>query len=69
MYKTKVSAHTKIAKKEVKMRRFNSGELAPQSGKYAVCDKNGRRMATVSMQKGDHLPPTQSSEYYYEYCE
>lgn len=51
------------------MRRFNPGDLAPQSGNYAVCDKNGRRMATVSMQKGDHLPPTQSSEYYYEYCE
>lgn len=48
------------------MHKLNPGDLAPKTGNYAVCDKNGRHMASVSVQKGDHLPPTQSSEYYYE---
>lgn len=51
------------------MRKLNPGDLAPQSGNYAVCDARGHRMATVRVQKGEHLPPTQSSEYYYEYEE
>ena len=49
------------------MQKLNPGDLAPRTGRYAVCDKNGRRMASVEMQQGDHLPPTQSSEYYYEF--
>lgn len=49
------------------MRRLNPGDLAPSTGNYAVCDANGRRMASVSVRRGEHLPPTQSSEYFYEY--
>ena len=51
------------------MHRLNPGDLAPKTGSYAVCDKNGRHMASVSVEKGEHLPPTQSSEYYYEFAE
>ena len=36
------------------MRKLNPGDLAPQSGSYAVCDARGHRMATVRVQKGEH---------------
>lgn len=48
-----------------KMKKYNPGDIAPQSGKYCVCDKNGKIMDKVDVEKGDHLPPTQSADYYY----
>ncbi len=48
------------------MRKFNPGDIAPMTGKYSVVDKNGKVLDTINCDKGNRLPPTQSSEYYYE---
>ena len=50
------------------MRKYNPGDIAPKTGKYSVCDKHGNVMDRVDVKEGDHLPPTQSSEYYYVCC-
>ena len=46
--------------------KFNPGEIAPTTGTYMVVDDNGQRQYTVDMNKGETLPPTQSSRYHYE---
>ena len=48
------------------MQKFNPGEIAPKTGYYEVVDANGKVLDTVSVQKGNRLPPTQSSEYCYQ---
>lgn len=47
--------------------KFNPGDIAPKSGKYCICDRNGTVLDKVDVEAGDHLPPTQSEEYYYKY--
>ncbi len=51
------------------MIRLESGEYAPKTGTYDVVDEHGTRQYTVDMQKGEKMPPTQSSRYHYEYNE
>ena len=46
--------------------KFNPGEIAPTTGTYTVVDEYGHRQYTVDMNKGETLPPTQSSRYHYE---
>ncbi len=46
--------------------RLQPGEIAPTTGTYNVVDENGRRQYTVDMNKGETMPPTQSSKYHYE---
>ena len=46
--------------------RMNPGETAQKSGSYRVVDEKGNVQNTVSVQKGQTLPPTQSSKYHYE---
>lgn len=46
--------------------KFQSGETAPKSGEYRVVDSNGKLVNKVSMQKGQTLPPTQSSKHHFE---
>ena len=48
------------------MKKFNPGEIAPETGFYKVVDKNGNILDKVSVAKGDRLPPTQSKDYCYE---
>lgn len=48
------------------MRKLNPGDVAPVTGKYCVMDKNGKCLDTITCDKGNRLPPTQSSEYWYE---
>ncbi len=48
------------------MRKFNPGDVAPESAKYRLVDANGRTLYVISCEEGHRLPPTQSSEYYYE---
>ncbi len=47
------------------MQKFNPGDIAPRSGRYSIVDGNGSHLDSVEVQKGNRLPPTQSSEYYY----
>ncbi len=49
------------------MQKFNPGDIAPRTGYYNVVDENGNVIDTVSVQKGNRLPPTQSSDYWYEF--
>ncbi|MDD3831199.1 MAG: hypothetical protein PHW00_00830 [Clostridia bacterium] len=46
--------------------KLNSGDTAPQTGTYRVCDKSGKVMNTAQVRKGQTLPPTQASGWYYE---
>jgi hypothetical protein len=46
--------------------KFNPGEIAPTTGTYYVVDNYGQRQYTVDLNKGETLPPTQSSKYHYE---
>lgn len=48
------------------LKKFNPGDIAPETGFYRVVDQNGRTLDKVSVSKGDRLPPTQSKDYYYE---
>ena len=48
------------------MKRFNPGDIAPETGFYRVVDQDGKTLDKVSVSKGDRLPPTQSKNYYYE---
>lgn len=57
-------AHTYT--KEVVMRKFNSGEIAPETATYCVIDSEGNVLKCVDVNKGDRLPPTESSHYHYE---
>ena len=47
------------------MTKFNPGDIAPKTAKYQVCDENGKVMDEIDVKEGDHLPPTQSENYYY----
>lgn len=62
--KNVLPAHTKNIKEE-HMQKFNPGDIAPKTCKYCVCDKDGKVLDRIDVKEGDHLPPTQSSEYYY----
>ena len=46
--------------------RLQPGETAPTTGTYYVVDESGNRQYTVDMNKGETMPPTQSSRYHYE---
>ena len=50
------------------MQRLNPGDIAPQTGCYNVIDGNGKVLDTVTVKKGNRMPPTQSSDYYYEFA-
>lgn len=49
------------------MKKFNPGDVAPRTGCYRVTDARGKTLDKISVNKGDRLPPTQSSDYYYEF--
>ncbi|MBQ9482534.1 MAG: YjzC family protein [Clostridia bacterium] len=49
------------------MQKFNPGEVAPRTGYYNVIDSNGSVLDTISVEKGNRFPPTQSSDYHYEF--
>ena len=49
------------------MTKLNPGDNAPKSGTYAILNSKGKKIGTVQVQKGNRMPPTQSSEYYYEF--
>lgn len=46
--------------------RLNPGDNAPETAMYSVVDENGRVLDRVEVEKGNRLPPTQSSSYHYE---
>lgn len=48
------------------MKKLNPGDIAPVSGSYHVVDSQGKILDTITVQKGNRLPPTQSSDFYYE---
>lgn len=48
------------------MIKLNSGETAPKSGTYRVVDRSGKVVNTVSVQKGETMPPTQSKQNHFE---
>ena len=48
------------------MRKLNPGDIAPISGRYKIVDEKGNCLDVISCDKGNRLPPTQSSDYYYE---
>ena len=45
--------------------KYNPGDIAPKTGKYCICDKDGSILDKVDVEAGDRLPPTQSEKYYY----
>ena len=48
------------------MSKWNSGDVAPETGKYSVVEKSGKKVNTVDLKKGQRFPPTQSSENHFE---
>ena len=49
------------------MTKLNPGDNAPRTGSYAILDAKGKKIGSVEVQKGKRMPPTQSSEYYYQF--
>ena len=49
------------------MQKFNPGEIAPRTGDYNVVESDGTVLDTVSVAQGNRFPPTQSSDYHYEF--
>lgn len=58
--------HILLSKEDV-MQKLNPGDIAPKTGYYNVVNANGEVLDTISVEKGNRMPPTQSSEYYYEF--
>lgn len=48
------------------MIKLKSGETAPKSGSYKVVDGSGKELYTVNVEKGETMPPTQSSGNHFE---
>lgn len=46
--------------------KLKPGETAPKSGTYKVVNKQGKTEYTVKMEKGETMPPTQSSGKHFE---
>jgi len=67
-YKYKKNVFTdKYSNKEVIMSiKLRPGETAPKSGTYKVVNKQGKTEYTVKMEKGETMPPTQSSGKHFE---
>ena len=42
------------------MKKYNPGDIAPQSGKYCVCDKNGKIMDKVDVEKVKDAVPAET---------
>ncbi len=48
------------------MKQLQAGEVAPKNGDYKIVGARGAVIGTVTMKKGDKLPPTRSSGQHYE---
>ncbi len=48
------------------MKTLRPGDIAPKSGSYKVVGSRGAVHGTVSVKKGDKLPPTQVPSQHYE---
>lgn len=48
------------------MIKLKSGETAPKSGSYNVVSRNGKVINSVNVEKGETMPPTQSSGNHFE---
>lgn len=46
--------------------KLNSGDTAPKTGTYKVVGSKGEVISSVKVNKGDKLPPTQSSSHHFE---
>ena len=46
------------------MKKFKSGDIAPETGFYRIVDKNGNTLYKIMVYKGDRLPPVEESYYY-----
>lgn len=46
--------------------RLQPGEYAPRTATYNIIDENGKKCGTVSVERGQKMPPTHSSNHYYE---
>ena len=49
------------------MTKLNPGDNAPRTGTYSILDAKGKKIGSVEVQRGNRMPPTQSSEYYYQF--
>ena len=45
---------------------YRPGDTCPKSGTYNVCNKEGRKVNTANLNKGETFPPTPHSGEYYE---
>lgn len=48
------------------MKSYKPGEIAPKSGEYKIVGLRGAVHGSVSVKKGDKLPPTQVASQRYE---
>ena len=46
--------------------KLNCGDTCPKSGSYKVIDAKGNVINSVWVCKGETMPPTQYSDFYYE---
>lgn len=46
--------------------KLKPGETAPKSGEYKVVNKKGKVEYSVRMEKGETMPPTQTSGNHFE---
>ena len=47
--------------------RLNCGDICPRTGAYKVIDRDGKTVGKVYVGEGETMPPTQSSDCYYEF--
>ena len=46
--------------------RLNSGDTCPKTGAYKVINGHGKVINWVWVNKGEAMPTTQNSDYFYE---
>ena len=46
--------------------RLQPGEYAPRTATYDVVDQNGNKCGSVSVERGQKMPPTHNASHHYE---
>lgn len=46
--------------------RLEPGQYAPKTATYDVVDEQGKVCGSVSVEKGQKMPPTHKASHYYE---
>ena len=51
------------------MDKLTSGKIAPKTGEYNIVSEKGKVLGTVSVKKGNRMPPTRHANSHFEFGE